>query len=113
MSIIVVNFLVSLSSLNMLHKYNEPLFFLLPCQVLYLLSLGFCYAKSVITYLSSLCNILRCNYLQGPVVRTPVSSNPGLKIIEGFFFVCSKALSKIIFYIPFRVSNHQTVGKEN
>ena len=113
MSIIVVNFLVSFSSLNMLHKYNEPLFFLLPCQVLYLLSLGFCYAKSVITYLSSLCNILRCNYLQGPVVRTPVSSNPGLKIIEGFFFVCSKALSKIIFYIPFRVSNHQTVGKEN
>ena len=108
MSIIVVNFLVSFSSLNMLHKYNEPLFFLLPCQVLYLLSLGFCYAKSVITYLSSLCNILRCNYLQGPVVRTPVSG-----FIEGFFFVCSKVLSKIIFYIPFRVSNHQTVGKEN
>ena len=97
----------------MLHKYNEPLFPLLPCEVLYLLNLGFCYAKSVIIYLSSLCNILRCNYLQGPVVRTPVSSNPGLNIIEGFFYVSSKALSKIIFYIPFRALNHQIVGKEN
>ena len=40
------------------------------------------------------------------VVRTPVSANPG------FFFFLSKALSRIIFYIIFRVSNHQIVGKE-
>ena len=35
MSITVVNFLVSFSSLNMLHKYNEPLFSLLPSEALY------------------------------------------------------------------------------
>ena len=34
-SLIVVNFLVSFSSFNMLHKYNEPLFSLLPSEVLY------------------------------------------------------------------------------
>ena len=39
--------------------------------------------------------------LQGPVVRTPVNSNPGLKFNLGFFFVLSKALSRIIFSIFF------------
>ena len=43
----------------------------------------------------------------GPVVRTPVSANPG------FFFFLSKAYYGIIFSILFRVSNHQIVGKEN
>ena len=49
----------------------------------------------------------------GPVVRTLVSANLGLNFNPGFFFFLSKALSWIIFYINFRVSNHQIVGKEN
>ena len=36
---------------------------------------------------------------QGPVVRTPVSANPGLYLNPGFFFFLSKALSRIIFSI--------------
>ena len=36
---------------------------------------------------------------QGPVVRTPVSANPGLNFNPGFFFFLSKALSQIIFSI--------------
>ena len=51
--------------------------------------------------------------LQGPVVQTPVSANPGLNFNQGFFFFSSKALSQMIFYIFFRVSNHQIVDKEN
>ena len=53
------------------------------------------------------------NKQQGPVVRTPVSANLGLNINPGFFSLLSKALSRIIFSILFRVSNHQIVGKEN
>ena len=34
-----------------------------------------------------------------PVVRTPVSANPGLNFNQGFFFFSSKALSQMIFYI--------------
>ena len=49
----------------------------------------------------------------GPVVRTPVSANPGLNFNPAFFFMLSKALSWIIFAILFRVSNYQIVGKEN
>ena len=49
----------------------------------------------------------------GPVVRTPVSTNLRLNFNPGFFFLLSKALSRIIFFILFRVSNHQIVGKEN
>ena len=49
----------------------------------------------------------------GPVVRTPVSINPGLNFNPGFFFFLSKAHYGIIFSILFRVSNHQIVGKEN
>ena len=49
---------------------------------------------------------------QGPVVRTPVSTNPGLNFNLGFIFLLSKALSRIIFSF-FRISNHQIVGKEN
>ena len=51
--------------------------------------------------------------LQGPVVRTRVSANPGLNFNRGFFFFLSKALSRIIFSIFFSISNHQIVGKEN
>ena len=43
----------------------------------------------------------------------PVSANPGLNFNPGFFFFLSKALSRIIFSILFRVSNHQIVDKEN
>ena len=50
---------------------------------------------------------------QGPVVRKPVSANLGLNFNLGFFFLLSKAVSRIIFSILFRVSNHQIVGKEN
>ena len=49
----------------------------------------------------------------GPVVRTPVSANLGLNFNLGFFFLLFKAVSRIIFSILFRVSNHQIVGKEN
>ena len=50
---------------------------------------------------------------QGPVVRTRVSTNPGLHFNPGFFIFLSKALSRIIFSILFRVSKYQIVGKEN
>ena len=49
----------------------------------------------------------------GPVVRMLVSANPGLNFNLSFFFFLSEALSRIILSIPFRVSNHQIVGKEN
>ena len=49
----------------------------------------------------------------GPVVRTPVSTNPGLNFNPAFFFLLSKALFRIIFSILFRVSNHQIIGKKN
>ena len=48
-----------------------------------------------------------------PVVLTPVSANLGLNFNLGFFFLLSKAVSRIIFSILFRVSNHQIVGEEN
>ena len=50
---------------------------------------------------------------QGAVVRRPVSATLGLNFNPGFFFLLSKALSRIIFSILLRVSNHQIVGKEN
>ena len=49
----------------------------------------------------------------GQVVRTPVTTNPGLNFNPAFFFLLSKALSRIIFSILFRVSNHQIVGKKS
>ena len=49
----------------------------------------------------------------GPVARMPVSANLGLNFNLGFFFLLSKAVSRIIFSILFRVSNHQIVGEEN
>ena len=53
------------------------------------------------------------NTVLGPVVRTPVSANPGLIFNQGFFFLSSKTLTRIIFYIFFRVSNHEIVDREN
>ena len=44
-----------------------------------------------------------------PVVRTPVSANPGLNFNPGFFFFLSKAQLRIIFSILFRVSNNRIV----
>ena len=41
-----------------------------------------------------------------------LSANPGLNFNPGFFFYLSKVISQMIFPIPFRVSNHQIVGKE-
>ena len=49
----------------------------------------------------------------GPVVQMPVSANPGLNFNPGFFFYLPKALSRIIFSILFRVSNHQIVSQDN
>ena len=37
----------------------------------------------------------------------------GKIFILAFFFFLSKALCRIILFIPFRVSNHQIVGKGN
>ena len=50
---------------------------------------------------------------QGPVVRRPISANPGLNFKLGLFFFCSKAFYRIIFSILFRASNHQIAGKKN
>ena len=58
-------------------------------------------------------NLVCSHYRQGPVVRTPVSANPGLNFNPGFVFFLSKALSRIIFSILFRVSNHQIESKKN
>ena len=49
----------------------------------------------------------------GPVVQMPVSANPGLNFNPGFFFYLPKALSRIIFSLLFRVSNHQIVSQDN
>ena len=49
----------------------------------------------------------------GPVVRRPISANPGLNFNPGLFFFSSKAFSRTIFSILFRVANHQTVNKKN
>ena len=50
---------------------------------------------------------------EGPVVRRPISANPGLNFNLGFFFFCSKVFYRIIFSILFRASNHQIAGKKN
>ena len=48
-----------------------------------------------------------------PVVRRPISANPGLNFNPGLFFFSSKAFSRTIFSILFRVANHQIVDKKN
>ena len=52
-------------------------------------------------------------FSKASVVRTPVSTNPGLNFNPRFFFYLSKSLSGITFFILFRVSNHEIVRKEN
>ena len=47
----------------------------------------------------------------GPVVRRPISVNPGLNFNPGFFFFRSKTISRIIFSSLFIESNHQIVDK--
>ena len=54
-----------------------------------------------------------CNKHLGPVVRRPISAQPGVKFDPVFFFLCSKAFSRLIFSVIFRASNHQPVDKKN
>ena len=49
---------------------------------------------------------------RGPVVRRPISANPGLNFNPGPLFFSSKAFSRTIFSILFRVANHQIVDKK-
>ena len=56
-------------------------------------------------------NTVHCNL--GPVVWRPISANPRLDFNPALFFFLSKALSRIIFSILFRVSNHQIVDKKS
>ena len=50
---------------------------------------------------------------QGPVVRRPISANPGLNYNPDLSFFSSKAFSRTILSILFRVANHQIVDKKN
>ena len=49
----------------------------------------------------------------GPVPRRPIRAQPWNKFNLGFFFLCSKAFSRIIFCLIFRASIHQLVDKKN
>ena len=49
----------------------------------------------------------------GPVVRTLVSTNPGLNFNVGSFFIYIKSALLDNFVYFFSISNHQIVGKEN
>ena len=51
--------------------------------------------------------------VQGPVVRRPISANPGLNFNPGLFFFSTKTFSRTIFSIFFRVVNRQIVDKKN
>ena len=50
---------------------------------------------------------------QFPVVRKPISDNPGLNFNGCFFFFCSKAFYQIILTILFGAPYHPIVGKKN
>ena len=63
-----------------------------------------------------LVNILACGSVFShldQVVRRPVSANPGLNFNPGLFFFSSKAFSRKIFPILFRLFNHKIVDKKN
>ena len=49
----------------------------------------------------------------GPSCSKAGSANPGLDFNQGLFFFSPKAFSQTIFFILFRVSNHQIVDKKN
>ena len=49
----------------------------------------------------------------GPVIQRPISANPGLNFNPGLLLFSSKAFSRTIFPILFRVANHQIVDKNN
>ena len=51
------------------------------------------------------------NKQQGPVVRRPISDNPGLNFNPGHFFFSPRAFSRTISSILFRVANHQIAEK--
>ena len=46
---------------------------------------------------------------QGPVVRRPISANPGLNFNLGFLIPLLKSLFGIIFSVLFKVSNSHTL----
>ena len=50
---------------------------------------------------------------QGPVIRRPISVNPGLNLNQGSFFFCSKTFHQKIFPILFRAFSHQIVDKKD
>ena len=58
-------------------------------------------------------NIVGKSSRLGSVVRRPISANPGLNFNPGLFFFSSKAFSRTIFSILFRVANHQIVDKNS
>ena len=47
------------------------------------------------------------------VVRRLIIANPELNLNSGFFFLCLKAFSRIIFPIPFIASNKQIAVQRN
>ena len=51
--------------------------------------------------------------IMGPVVRGPITANPGLNFNPGFFFFYSKTFFQIILSILFRVSYYQIVDEKN
>ena len=64
--------------------------------------------------LTSFLFLTAANKNLGPVVRTPVSANPGLNFNQGFFFLSSKELSRMIFYIFLEYPIIKLyIGKEN
>ena len=52
-------------------------------------------------------------WILGPVVRRPISANPGLYLNARVFFFSSKAFSRRIFSSLFRLANHQIVDEKN
>ena len=49
----------------------------------------------------------------GLFVRRPIGANQGLNFNPGFFFLCEKPFSPIIFSIHFRAFNHQIADQKN
>ena len=58
-------------------------------------------------------NIVGKSSRLGSVFRRPISANPGLNFNPGLFFFSTKAFSRTVFSILFRVANHQIVDKNS